>query len=180
MAGDSDFNQVFFENVRVPATGLLGEENRGWYLGVQLLDDERASSGDTGGLRRQLDDLRPHLPGDGPGTVIRHRYADLRVQLETARWLGLRAAWESDHGRDYSNASSATKLMSSELGQRIASFAVEVLGPAGMLRERSGRSVSDGLAAKRYLWAVMDTIGGGTSEIQRTIVAVRGLGLPRS
>ncbi len=180
IAGDADFNQVFFEDVQAPKTALLGEENRGWYMAVELLDDERASSGDTGGLRRQLDDLRPFLSIGAASATARHRHANLWIELAAARWLGLRAAWEADNGQGYSNASSATKLMSSELAQRIAGFAVDVLGAGGLLREGSPRSVSDGLAGKRYLWAVMETIGGGASEIQRSIIAMRGLGLPRA
>ncbi len=180
IAGDADFNQVFFDNVRVPSTALLGEENRGWYMGVELLDAERASGGDTGGLKRQLDDAGPFLPAGSSGAVMRHRYAGLQIELAAARWLGLRAAWASDNGQDYSNASSATKLMSSELGQKISAFCASLLGPAGMLRESDPRAAGDGLAAKRYVWSIMDTIGGGTSEIQRTIIATRGLRLPRA
>lgn len=180
IAGDADFNQVFFENARVPRTALLGEENRGWYLAVQLLDDERASSGDTGGLKRQLDDLRPFLAAHPQQAIIGHRYAELQVELAAARWLGLRAAWCADAGIPFSNESSATKLMSSELAQRISNFALEVLGLPGTLRENSHRATSDGLAAKRHLWSIMETIGGGTSEVQRSIIATRGLRLPRS
>ena len=180
IAGDADFNQVFFENARVPRTALLGEENRGWYLAVQLLDDERASSGDTGGLKRQLDDLRPFLRGHPQRAIVAHRYAALQTELAAARWLGLRAAWCADQGMPFSNESSATKLMSSELAQRISNFAIEALGLPGALREASYGAVSDGLAAKRHLWSIMETIGGGTSEVQRSIIATRGLGLPRA
>lgn len=178
IAGAADFNQVFFEDVRVPRPALLGEENRGWYLAVELLDNERASSADTGGLRRQLDDLAPRLAG--ATRPLAHRYAALRAELEAVTLLGYGAAWKADRGLPFSVESSATKLMASELTQRIAAFAVDILGLPGALREGSPRVAGDGLAAKRYLWALMDTIGGGTSEVQRSIIATRGLGLPRS
>ncbi len=177
-AGEGDFDEMFFEDVHVPATNLLGEENRGWYMAVELLDHERALFGDTGAFRRQLDDIRPMLPA--AGDVLRHRFADLYVQLEAARGLGYRAAWKADQKEEFSIESSASKIMTSELSQRIAEFAVRFFGPGGLLREDSPRIVHDGLMAKRLLWSTPQTVYSGTSEIQRNIIATRGLGLPRS
>ncbi len=183
MAGDSDFNQMFFDNVRIPVTNRLGEENRGWYMAVELLDHERASFGDTGQYRRQLDDLRPYLPGAGAsdiGDVMRARYADLYSTLEAARWLGYRAAWKADRGEEFSNESSATKIMTSELAQRIGDFGTRYFGLLGIQREDSPRFAADGLFPKRLMWSTAQSIYSGTNEIQRGIIATRGLGLPRS
>jgi alkylation response protein AidB-like acyl-CoA dehydrogenase len=184
MAGDSDFNQMFFDNVRVPVTNRLGEENRGWYMAVELLDHERASFGDTGQYRRQLDDLRPHIPANGAlcvvGPVLRHRYAELCITLEAARWLGYRAAWKADREEEFTIESSATKIMTSELANAVGDFSVRLFGALGLQREDSPRQALDGFMAKRMMWATAQTVYSGTNEIQRGIIATRGLGLPRS
>ena len=183
MAGDSDFNQMFFDNVRIPITNRLGEENRGWYMAVELLDHERATFGDTGGLRRTLDDMRPHVLGEGNGSqkaVAANKFADLCVSLEAARWLGYRAAWKADQGMEFTTESSATKIMTSELARRIGEFGVAFFGPLGLQREDSPRYAVDGLLPKRLMWSTAQSVYSGTNEIQRGIIATRGLGLPRS
>jgi alkylation response protein AidB-like acyl-CoA dehydrogenase len=110
---------------------------------------------------------------------VNHRLAGLRTELETARWLAYRVPWLQERGEPAGTAASIAKLYGSELVQRIARAATDVLGPPGGLLPGSQRAELDGLAAFRYLDTLSATIGAGTSEIQRMLIATRGLGLPR-
>ncbi len=181
MSGETDFNQMFFEDVQVPVTDRLGDENGGWHMAVELLNHERASFGDTGASRRQLDDMKADVPRSGTRSkLLWAEYADLRARLEAVTMIGYRAAWQADLGVDFTNESSAAKIMTSELAGRVAEFGVKVYGLSGLLREDSPRVAGDGLLAKRLMWATPQMVYSGTNEIQRNIIATRGLGLPRS
>ncbi|HXF50344.1 MAG TPA: acyl-CoA dehydrogenase [Dehalococcoidia bacterium] len=185
MAGSAAFNEVFFDNVRVPARNLVGEENRGWYIGTTTLDFERSSIGNAVGLRQTIDDLirygREHA-GDGTSRLLREpsirlELADRYVEVHVARLMSYRVISMQAKGLIPNHEASMTKLFTTELSQRIARTAVKLLGLYGQVYGE--RAPMRGRFERMYLQTVASTIAGGTSEIQRNIIATRGLGLPR-
>jgi alkylation response protein AidB-like acyl-CoA dehydrogenase len=181
MAGRHHFNEVFFEDVRVPAANLVGEENRGWYVGMTLLDFERSGIGTTASQRRTLERLTAALR-DAPAHVretYRTRLADLVVGNNVGRWLGYRIGHIQATGGVPNYEASVVKVYQSELGQRIYNSGVNMLGLGGQLRPEEPRAPLAGDMPEAYILAVPSTIYSGSNEIQRNIIATRGLGLPR-
>lgn len=181
------FNQFFFDEVRVPKENLVGEVNQGWYVATTTLDFERSGITRVIWAHRllrevvaSLADARRHelAPrADGPS---RQALARLHLEFEVARLLCYRVAWQQAEGAIPNHESSMAKLFASELIQRFATIALTLFGPAGQLERDSPWAALGGRIVRAYLAAVSYTIAGGTSEIQRSIIAVRGLGLPRS
>jgi alkylation response protein AidB-like acyl-CoA dehydrogenase len=187
MLGDHEFNEVFFEDVRVPARNMLGEQNRGWYVGATLLDFERSGVNWSATGRRTVERLTDYARDTkGPNgrlidsDNIRQGLAELRIEVEASRLLSYRVAWMQGANLIPNYEASMSKVFGSELGQRIANFGLKLLGlpgqnvdaadPHAPLKADIGRS---------YMRTVPGTIAAGTSEIQRNIIATRGLGLPR-
>jgi alkylation response protein AidB-like acyl-CoA dehydrogenase len=181
MGGRKGFGQYFFDNVRLPGDSLLGEVNRGWYLATTTLDLERSNIANAGGARRTVDDLVAHVRGSGsrPTAPHRHRLAQLRVEVDVASMLSRRVASILEAGGVPNQEASLLKLFLSELDQRIAATGLHVLGMYGALMPGSRLAKMQAQFALTYLTTVPRTIAGGTSEIQRNIIATRGLGLPR-
>jgi alkylation response protein AidB-like acyl-CoA dehydrogenase len=185
MAGRHTFNEVFFEDVRVPRDCLIGEQNRGWYVATTTLDFERSGIQRViGGLRtyEQLvqfaaEHVRQHGPLPAP---IRHRLAELKIGYEVGRMLSYRVAWLQSQGRVPNYEASVSKMYGSELAQRTALTGMQLLGLAGQLAPGSPWAPLRGRIEAMYLTAAALTIAAGTSEINRGIIATRGLGLPRS
>jgi alkylation response protein AidB-like acyl-CoA dehydrogenase len=180
------FNEVFLENVRIPRRNVVGEINRGWYVGATTLDFERSGIGRFAGSRRQLEEMTgfarqtPHNGGtliDVPG--IRFALADRTIETTVGRDLAYRVAWMQSAGKIPNYEASMVKLYGSELQQRIAATAMQMLGLSGQLLEGSPRAPLDGRIPAGYMASMSSTIAAGTSEIQRNIIATRGLGLPR-
>jgi alkylation response protein AidB-like acyl-CoA dehydrogenase len=186
MAGSRTFNEVFFDSVRVPVRNRVGEENRGWYIGTTTLDFERSSIGNAVGIRKALEGYLLYAKAF-PAHVtfasrpsLRLEFADRWIEAATARLLSYRVVSLQARGEIPNYESSMTKLFASELGQRIATLGMHMLGMGGQLLERKGpHQRLFGRVGYGYLGAVSSTIAGGTSEIQRNIIATRGLGLPR-
>jgi alkylation response protein AidB-like acyl-CoA dehydrogenase len=187
MAGGEGFNEVFFENVRVPRSGLLGELNRGWYIATTTLDFERSSIGGTAQARRSLEDLTRFARtetqiGGRPlwsSPKVRHAIADLWIDLELAQLLSYRVVSMQARGLVPNYEASIIKVFNSEYLQRQARVGVGLMGLYGGLWEDSPWARLKGRFAKSYVVSVGSAIAGGTSEIQRNIIAQRGLGLPR-
>ena len=185
MTGRSGFYETFFDNVAVPIDNLLGEENRGWYVATTTLGFERSGVARVGAVARSLDDLRRHLasipPASRPDNPRKtdQKLAEHRIEIEISRWLAYRVAWMQDQGRPPTYEASVSKMYATEVAQRLANTAVNVLGLAGGLVMGSRRAPLGGLSAFTYLLTAHWTISAGTNEIQRNIVAQRGLGLPR-
>jgi alkylation response protein AidB-like acyl-CoA dehydrogenase len=187
MGGQAFFSEVFFDNVRVPAKNLVGEENRGWYIGTTTLDFERSSIGSAVGQRQQVESLirfATEHREDGASTLdhspaLRFELADRLLETTVAKMLSYRVVSLQAKGLVPNYEASMTKLFSSELGQRIARTSMKAAGLYGQLRTESERAVSGGRYAGSYIQTVASTIAGGTSEVQRNIIAQRGLGLPR-
>ena len=161
-------NAVHFEDVRVDADALIGAENDGWRYVTTALDFERVSIGVTGGLRRLYDEtLRAITSYD---VDVRHRLAELSVEIENARLLNYRAAWMVDQGLMPNAEASMTKVVTTELQASLSAAVLELVDPTSFAAE---------LARHMYRQAPYLRFGGGTNEIQRDIIAQRGLMLPR-
>ncbi|MDE3094382.1 MAG: acyl-CoA dehydrogenase family protein [Chloroflexota bacterium] len=186
MADNHDFNEVFFDNLRVPKENLLGEENRGWYVGTTTLDFERsgiATSVSHGLMVRDLAEfVRDHRGAAfvSKSRALRNEIADRAVESAVEQMLCTQVVSMQSRGLVPNKESSVAKLYSSELDIRIAATAMQALGLYGPLRRGSPRVQFNGRAESAYLYATTSTVGGGTSEIQRNIIASRGLGLPRA
>ncbi|MEX1102986.1 MAG: acyl-CoA dehydrogenase family protein, partial [Dehalococcoidia bacterium] len=175
LAGMQSFNEVFFEDVRVPVKNRIGEENRGWYVGTTTLDFERSSIGSAIGIRKQLEALIKQAKSGTDVSFernpnVKREFVDRWIDCEVAKMLSYRVISMQAANLIPNHEASMCKLFSSELGQKIANLSMHLYGMNGMLRNRAGMG---------YMQAVSSTIAGGTSEVQRGIIATRGLGLPR-
>jgi len=185
LANQNMFNEVFFQDVRVPAKNLVGELNRGWYVGTTTLDFERSSIGSAVGIRHQLDQLVRHSKEhekDGTSRTgylssVKTELADRYIEANVARLMSYRVVTMQAKGLIPNHEASMTKLFASELAQRIARTGIKVLGLYGQLYGEG--APLKGRYESSYLTSLASTIAGGTSEIQRNIIATRGLGLPR-
>ncbi len=187
MAGTHEFNEVFFDNVRIPAKNLVGELNRGWYQAVTTLDIERSNIGSAVGQQQNVEDL-VHFAHDNRdnGAVrlawdpaLRYELAERYLETEVSMLLSYRVVTMQHKGLIPNYESSAVKLYSMELNQRIANTGIRLMGLYGQLARGSKWAPLKGRLEFSYIRSVGNTIEGGTSEIQRNIVATRGLGLPR-
>ncbi len=186
MTGESSFNEEFFDNVRVPKANIVGEVNRGWYVAMTLLDFERTGIAHPAGGRRILDMLVRYaqettLNGKALARdpIIKHKLAEAAVSLEVSRVLAYNVAWLQSQGTVPNKEASVLRLLSSQTSQRLAAVGMEVLGMKGQLEEGSKYAPLKGFIENQYLFSVPYTIESGTQEIQRNVIAIRGLGLPR-
>jgi alkylation response protein AidB-like acyl-CoA dehydrogenase len=164
-------NAVFYDNVRVPAANLVGEEGRGWeYMTSAALAFERVFP--VGDVEREFEELLADARRRGPQPpYTRQRLAELAVRILIARLLSWRITWMQSRGIVPGYEADALKLLHSELWQSLASTALSILGQEG--------ATTDSRAAYNYLDTQWRTIAGGTSEVMRNLIATRGLGLPR-
>jgi alkylation response protein AidB-like acyl-CoA dehydrogenase len=186
MSGGHHFNQVFFDNVRVPRSGLLGETNRGWYMATTTLSFERAGVEGPMNAKRILENLldyaRQTTRNGKPlskDPLIRQKLAQMAVEIEVARAIAYRVATVINNKRVPGPESPALKVFRSELSQRLAQVGMELLGLYAQLKPGSKWAPLKGQIENLYLTSISGTIAAGTSEIQRNIIAERGLGLPR-
>jgi alkylation response protein AidB-like acyl-CoA dehydrogenase len=187
--GASEFNEVFFEDVRVPARNIIGETNRGWYVGTTTLDFERSGIGSAVGTRQTVERLiawckeNVAQPFDALARngQVRLELAERLLEAHVALLFSHRVADLQNQGRIPNYEASMAKLYTTELTQRIARTALKMVGFYGMsVDTQSPHSPAGGQFSRSYLNSVSATIGGGTSEIQRNIIATRGLGMPRA
>ncbi len=189
MANTHEFNEVFFDNVRIPAKNLLGEENRGWYMAVTTLDIERSNIGSAIGQEESVNDLfafaREHKENGqtvlASNARMRHELVERLIEAECSMMLSYRLITMQNRGLIPNYEASATKMYSMELNQRIATTGMKMLGMYGQLGSGGDGKWTPlgGRLEYQYLRSVANTIEGGTTEIQKNIVATRGLGLPR-
>ena len=181
-----EFNEVFFDHVRVPQRNLVGGLNQGWYVVASNLDFERA------GIERVIENellfnrvLKYARRGKADGAslnvtdAIRHRLAEMALEFQVGRLLSYRVAWMMSQGKVPNYEASQAKVFGSELSQRVTGLLMQVLGPYGQLEAQSAWAPFEGSVERTFLSALSDTIRGGTSEVMRNIIATRGLGLPR-
>jgi alkylation response protein AidB-like acyl-CoA dehydrogenase len=181
VTGRAGFYETFFDNVAVPVNNLLGEENRGWYVATTTLGFERSGINRIGAIARAFDELVAELRSRGRARPqVAARLAEQRIELEVGRWLAYRVPWLQDCGAQPNYEASVSKMYATELAQRFANTAVNALGLAGTRGLFSDGAPIEGRASFTYLLTAHWTISAGTSEVQRNIIAQRGLGLPRN
>ncbi|MFP3898933.1 MAG: acyl-CoA dehydrogenase family protein [Dehalococcoidia bacterium] len=187
--GRHHFNEIFFDNVRVPASNLVGEENRGWYHLMQALAFERRSVAPTtyGGFKRVLEELVQYAAGTeyesrplSQDRLVRARLADLAVDLEVLKMFAFHIAWRIGQGQIPVYESSRNKIVSDEAMRRVAIAGVELLGMYSQVDPDSEWAKLNGTIQGAYLGFPGQAIAAGTAEIERSIIAQFGLGLPKS
>ena len=186
MYGLEYFNQIFFEDVRVPKANMIGEKNRGWYVAATSLDFERSGIAQFAWNRRNLEELAQvardsRIGGRRPSEdrTLRRRLAELWTANEAGRMVAYKVGWMQSKDLVPNTEASASKLMGSEIAQRIADLGMKIVGSYGLLDRGSKRAFLDGRPGREWMDSISFTIRAGTSEIQRNIIATRGLGLPR-
>jgi alkylation response protein AidB-like acyl-CoA dehydrogenase len=183
MGGLHNFNEVFFEDVRVPARNVVGEVNRGWYIGTTTLDFERSSIGSAIGQRQSIEyylrEQKKRKAADTASKKASEEWTDRWIEASTAKMLSYRVITMQAAGKVPNYEASIAKLFNTELSQRIARSAMKMLGTSALLTDPATAPLK-GRAGASYMATVPSTIAGGTSEVQRNIIATRGLGLPRA
>ncbi len=182
--GEYTFNEVFFEDVQLPLESLVGNENEGWRYATTLLQYERGDAIFVGQFRRLLDDLEKglgdHRFGEGDRWLAKNLLAQREIDYQLARLLALRVVDMQAKGHLPDMEASVAKLFMSEAYQRLAQAARYLAGLYGNLTRKSALSPLGGRIEEMVLVSTTTTIMAGTSEIQRNIIAARGLGLPRA
>jgi alkylation response protein AidB-like acyl-CoA dehydrogenase len=189
ITGESEFTEIFFNQVRVPAANVLGKVNSGWDVALGTLMHERATLGATITIlyRRSFDRLvelaRERRRNGKPlaeDPVVRQKLAQAYSELEVFRLNQMRAVSRASSGAVPGPEGSILKIFWSEYNQRFQQIAQEILGPYGMLEEGSPEAIDGGAWSYGFLRCRGNTIEAGTSEIQRNIIGHFVLGLPKS
>ena len=191
ITGESDFNEVFFDSVPVPESDRIGAEGEGWAVAVTTLLAERvgltAGEGTLWGNGPRFADVLDLwrrrrdaglLPDGAERDVLRHELARLAIESEAIRLTGLRLLSAAARGDTPLTMISVRKLASDVFGQEVHDAVWRLIGADAQLTPESGRAVDGGAWQRSFLFARALTIGGGTTEVQRTILARRILGLP--
>lgn len=186
MTGEADFNEVFLDNVRVPKQNLVGPRGKGWIVSRSTLKHERALIGGSFITRRTFDGLvmmaqAAQLRGQPAikHAVIRDRLVQLETRLLASEYNGFRLLTQQARGEDQGLAGMVMKLFTTQLSYDISKTAMDVLGDRGDLARGDLNTPDMGMFSYSYMWALGILIAGGTANIQRNIIAERGLGLPR-
>jgi len=185
MTGDAEFSEVFFEDVRVPATHLVGEPGAGWQIAMGILAHERGPVWTftfQRRIRRSFEQLcRLASQASGSQAIadprVRQKLSQSYIEVEILRLLGYRSITRLLRTGHPGVESSIEKVIGSETDQRLQEVAMEVLGSRALVERAGEHEVQD--VVRDYLYARSETIMGGTSEIQRNVIAQRILGLPR-
>lgn len=190
LTGEYGFSQIFFTDARVPADGLVGGEGKGWSIAVRLLEYERGVRGGQAGgyiiseqnafdvvalARRMKRNGKPAV--DDP--VLRDKLVEFLIEIQSNVLCRQRLAAEPLNQEKPFGVPLSSKLMQTEFVRRLNEFAVTLTGPAGGYYVGDANAVDDGLWTRAYLNAFSATIGGGTSQIQKNIIAEHVLGLPK-
>jgi alkylation response protein AidB-like acyl-CoA dehydrogenase len=186
IAGDIT-STTFYEDVRVPVENLVGTENQGWKLITNQLNHERVAICPASGLLRSLTEVRrwaqEHRLRDGR-TVMEHEWVQVllgraHAKVDVLKLMNWKVAWAADKGLNPADAS-ATKVYGTELALEVYGLLLEVVGQAGYLVEGSAGAVLKGRLENQARSQTIFTFGGGTNEVQRDIIAMIGLGMPRA
>ena len=182
ITGDTDFNEVFLDNARVPADSVVGEVNKGWQVILTALGHERGTLLLVDHVRRQGDMARLieliRANGTRDNRLTRQQFAQFYVEVEIMRLHCIKVMSDLEQGRPQSDVS-ILKLYGSEMVQRLDDFGLSVQGPYAQLWRGTPVVIDDGHWQHAWLMARAMTIASGTSEVQRNIIAQRLLGLPR-
>ena len=186
--GDERTNEVFLNDVFVPDEYVVGEVNHGFQYISEALDLERFTMFTISPMVQRFELLVEYVKTtvrDGTplkdDPVVRQRLAQLATDLEVARVIGLRFVFESAKGGAAPTAwASEYKLFATEFSKRLANASMDIAGPGSQLRVKTKEAPMEGRPESTYRYTVIDTIGGGASEIQKNIIARRKLGLPKN
>jgi alkylation response protein AidB-like acyl-CoA dehydrogenase len=187
ITGTEAWNDVFFDNVRVPKKYMIGEKNKGFYHVLEQLAYERGGMERLMGnyplfdaLIRFAKETKYNGKALSQDTIIRHKLAQLQVEFEVGRLFMYKVAMVMDEGRAPTVEASMSKAYATTFEQHLANTAMEILGPYGLLWAGSKYVPFEGLAAHSYLGSKGYSLQAGSSEILKNIIATRGLGLPAS
>jgi 3-oxocholest-4-en-26-oyl-CoA dehydrogenase alpha subunit len=176
-------NEVFYDNVVVPKSNLVGEKNFGMYYTMAALDFERMFP--MGSYQCLFDDLVAYAKqtkvNGKPLTkdpMVRQKLAELEIELEATSLLYYQLAYMLDKGVVPNYQTSEEKLFATETAQHITDFGMQILGLYGQLKKGSKYAPFQGRMEAHFRWSIVETVYAGTSEVQRNIIALRGLGLP--
>ena len=182
----ADRSLVTFSGVRVPKTGLIGEKNMGWYVGATLLDLERSGVGYCARATRLIEDLARFCTQNiregepiSQNPLIKARLSQLAVDIEVCRVIAYQVAWMQSQGQIPNKEASISKLLGSEMLKKLYGLGMQILGMFGQLDPDSKWVPMRGRFETGYMSVGGNTVAAGTSEIQRNIIATRGLDLPR-
>jgi 3-oxocholest-4-en-26-oyl-CoA dehydrogenase alpha subunit len=180
-------NMVYYDNVRVPRSCMIGDLNKGFYVMMRALDEERLYILTPSTYRALLADLVEYTKttircGSSlfDNVLVRRRLAELDTEIECANLLYQKSIWMVANNIKATVETSVFKVFLSELGQRFMATASQILGAKSQLRRESNWVPLRGMIEMGELATILHTIGGGTSEIMRNIIAMRGCNLPRS
>jgi len=184
ITGEAEFNEVFFDGVHVPKENVVGKPGDGWKIAMGILAHERGPMWAFMFHGYMTEDLSQLLAlakrrGVADDPVFRQRIARAHTDIEIMRLLGCRSLTAESRGEHLGPKTSLEKLFGSELSQRVRELAMDVLGPQSLLGLDDERAEWEGRWLRFYLFSRADTIMGGTSEVQRTVIAHQLLGLPR-
>lgn len=187
ITGGAGFYETFIDNVRTPKTYILGEKNKGWYVVMGALEFERSQLGQTAAHENTMKELirmvkKVERNGQplSKDPLTRQRLAQLLIEVNIARYIGLRNLTTQLRGGRPGSEGVILPVFVAEWNQRLADFALQLHGQYGQLLKDSKYAVDEGRWAQGYIGARSSTIGGGTSEVRRNVIAMRVLGLPRS
>ena len=177
--GATRTNEVFYDNVQVPKTALVGEVNRGFYYILEALDYERIST--VTGLERDFQEIVEYVKriGKGREPIIRQKLANLAIEINSAKLFALRVAWMLNNRQVPNYEAAMLKLLVSETEQRLVNTAMQIFGLYSQIQEGSKWAQLNGKYERIYRDSLESLITRGTSEIMRNVIAGRGLGLPR-
>lgn len=179
--------EIFFDGVELPRKNMVGKKNDGWRVTGAVLGYERSGIHRIAAARRNLSRLlefaRSTKRNGVPlfqDPIIRSRLTQLAIEAEAARLLAWRIVWMQSTGKAVDHEASMSRVFGAEFQQRVAQAGLQITGAAGLLDEGCKWAPLEGFFQRQYLYAAAATVGAGTAEIQRNIIAQRGLGLPRS
>ena len=185
MTGNAEFNEVFFTDVRVPQSQIVGARGEGWQVANATLKHERGMLGDPNEAETRLAAIVELMTGETVGgerlidnPLLRDRLMRLQAEVLAMKFNGLRVLTSQLAGDSPGLAGLAVKLQGCELNHRLAALAIDALGELGVLYD-SAPHMRGGAWQQRYMFDLGLIIGGGTAQIQKNIIAERGLGLPR-
>ena len=185
--GDAEFNEVFFEDVRVPKENLVGDLNEGWMVAITTLMFERVSSSSFYRFEKllpQLHEVARRIELNGRPAIedeaVRQQLAQFSIEAEAVKYNELRRLTRQLHGQPPGPEGSFSKILASELNMRVVDFAMELLGPYAVLAKGSLFAVDQARWSYRMLSARGGTIAAGTNEILRGVIGERVLGLPKA
>ena len=186
MAGVHSFNQVVFDNVRVPKSNLVGDPNDGWRAGMTVLNFERSGIDYAAWARAALEEIVDYVNSDEAAVTsaktdptVRIKLAELHMEVEAARLMCYDVSYRQGKGQIPASEASMSKVAASEVYLKVLDYGVEILGMYGVLEPGSSQAKLQGRFFKMRLFYTSGPILAGTNEIQKNIIAQRGLGLPR-